>query len=137
MAVEEKQQRDSGMQSVNSHEGLKPGRRASETSGFSMSNGLGLGLGKGTGVNIGGVVFHIQLHCTRRESIDAAVAGHHPDSFLNFIVSGRCDISEVVGRTELGPRTVVATCGPPSLALEVSETAWRLGCDFHAEQFAF
>jgi hypothetical protein len=113
-------------------------RAASQTSSFSLTSSLCMGLGKGTGVNIGGVVFHIQLHCTRRDSLDAAnAASKRPDSFLNFVVPGRCNISEAIARAEPGPATIAAACGPPSLALEVSETAWQMGCDFHAEQFAF
>jgi hypothetical protein len=112
-------------------------RRESCTSAFSLSNGLGLGLGKNS-VDIGGILFTIQLHCTRRDSLaDAISANKETDYFLSFVHQGRCDIAELIAKAHPGPDTIAAACGPPSLALEVSETAWEHGCDFHAEQFAF
>lgn len=102
-------------------------------------------LESGKRLNINGICFHIQLHCTSKgetphpntTSTTATAESTQTDYFQRFVVSGRCNAPAVLAQANPGPRTVAAACGPAALSLSVSQAAWELGCDFHAEEFAF
>ena len=89
-------------------------------------------------LEVGGTVFHIRLHCTKRESFTSLTDPNSPDFTKMFIQSGRCDIMESLKLTgAAGPSSLAAVCGPRSLSDAVSQAAWKTACDFHAEEFAF
>ncbi len=81
--------------------------------------------------------FAVNLHCTRRESYVSLTTPGSADYMDLFVASGRCNVTELLEQHARGRRAVVSVCGPQSLAADVSHEAWKVGCDFHSEQFIF